>query len=288
MLKLGLRYSGHLSSKWVCLRSPISENNCGHVEGIWWFLHPYILRIRHFCLLLDFANLLHELVVPKISRPSSFSTVVAVKFFDRRLCGLFLEIFQPLHVQLMLVGFLWGHRSLGSSGFHEWRHCSTWRFLVTYHVHGWGKVISGRPTVGCHHPSQPSWLWRTRRIKETLWCGEMCWVTPLTPSKKGVDMSKSLRHLDFRHLLQFRQSGNIVIVHWLAPSKRDQPMYSVKSNAVRMVSFRFLGGKTRPPRGTSWVARTCYCFQFTHGQNCVVFVAKKVIFCCIFWLLKML
>lgn len=28
-------------------------------------------------------------------------------------------------------------------------------------------------------------------------------------------------------------------------------------------------------RGTSGVARTCYCFQFTHGQNCVFFVAKK-------------
>lgn len=221
--------------------------------------------------------------VPKISRPSSFSTVVAVKFFDRRLCGLFLEIPQPLHVQLMLFGFLWGHIGLlGSSRFHEWRHCSTWRFLVTYHARGWGKVISGHPTVGCHHPSQPSWLWRTPRIKETLWCGEMCWVPPSHHPSRGVDMSKSLQLLDFRHLLQLRQSGSIVIVYWLAPSKRDQTMYSVKSNAVRMVSFRVLGGKTRPPRGTSWVDRTCYCFQSTHGQKCVVFVAKKVISCCIF------
>ena len=48
VLKLGLRYSGHLSSKWVCFRSPICENNCGHVEDIWWFLHPYFFGFDFF------------------------------------------------------------------------------------------------------------------------------------------------------------------------------------------------------------------------------------------------
>lgn len=245
VLKLGLRSppvtsvpSGFASGR------TISEGSIvGMLNGIWWFLHPYFFRIRLFCLLLDLANLLHELFVQKDFQAEFPSPLLSPWSFLTGGCAAFFLKYLNLYMfSWCCLDFCGDIGLLGSSRFHEWRHCSSWRFLVTYHARGWGKVISGHPTVGCHHPSQPSWLWRTPRIKETLWCGEMCWVPPSHhPSRVWTCQS----HCDFWTFDTCCSLDNQEAL-WLFTGSHHQ-------NVIKPC-------KTRPPRGTSWVDRTCYCF----------------------------